>query len=150
PTRAGTLLPASKVTIPAPPEWMIARPRLIDLLAKGTRSALTVVVGPPGAGKTVAVAAWARSDRTPGPVAWVTLDPGDDRPDVFWPLLREGLERAGLAVPGAGATALEESVAGLAADLSSRDTPAVLVLDDLQAIRHASSVVDGLAYLAKH
>src|SRR5690606_30771127 len=102
PTRAGTLLPASKVTIPAPPEWMIARPRLIDRLAKGTRSALTVVVGPPGAGKTVAVAAWARSDRTPGPVAWVTLDPGDDRPDVFWPLLREGLERAGLAVPGAG------------------------------------------------
>lgn len=150
PTRAGTLLPASKVTIPAPPEWMIARPRLIDRLAKGTRSALTAVVGPPGAGKTVAVAAWARSDRTPGPVAWVTLDPGDDRPDVFWPLLREGLERAGLAVPGAGATALEESVAGLAADLSSRDTPAVLVLDDLQAIRYASSVVDGLAYLAKH
>jgi len=153
PVRAGTVLPASKVTIPASPEWMIARPRLLDRLARGARHALTVVVGPPGAGKTVAVAAWARSGRTPGPVAWVTLDPHDDRPDVFWPLLLEGLRRAGFAVRSTAAAALPgslESVPDLAADLSTQDTPVVLVLDDLQAIRSPSSVVDGLAYLVKH
>lgn len=156
PTAIGALPPASKVTIPAPPDWMIPRPRLMDRIAKGARGALTVVIGPPGAGKTVAVAAWAVSDRTPGPVAWVTLDSGDDRPDVFWPLLLEALRRAGATAPVADTASTDSAavdqfpLAELAADLAGRDTPVVLVLDDLQAIRGSSAVVDGLAYLVRY
>jgi LuxR family maltose regulon positive regulatory protein len=135
---------------------MIPRPRLMDRLAKGTRGALTVVIGPPGAGKTVAVAAWALSERAPGPVAWVTLDSGDDRPDVFWPLLLDALRRTGATVPAAAATTAVPTagdqfpVTELVAALAGRETPVVLVLDDLQAIRGSSAVVDGLAYLVRH
>jgi LuxR family maltose regulon positive regulatory protein len=148
-------IPASKVRIPGLPEWMIPRTRLRDRLARGARGPLTVVTGPPGAGKTVAVAAWALSDRTPGPVAWVSLDDGDARPDAFWPLLQEALRQAGVAMTPSGSTTAtswsddQRAVAEFAADPARRDTPVVVVLDDLQAIR-SSSGVEGLTYLVKH
>jgi LuxR family maltose regulon positive regulatory protein len=156
PIHIGALLPASKVTIPARPGWMIPRPRLMDRLAKGARGPLTVVIGPPGAGKTVAVAAWASSERTPGPVAWVTLERGDDQPDVFRNLLLEALRRAGVAATATGREAAtpvgidQVSVAEIAAELAHRDSPVVVVLDDLNAIRSSSAVVDELAYLVRH
>jgi LuxR family maltose regulon positive regulatory protein len=156
PIQIGAPLPASKVTIPARPGWMISRPRLMDRLAKGARGPLTVVIGPPGAGKTVAVAAWASSQRTPGPVAWVTLERGDDQPDVFRQLLIEALRRAGvgaIATRREGATPLctdQVSVAEIAAELAHRDSPVVVVLDDLNVIRSSSTVVDELAYLVRH
>lgn len=155
PVHPGALPPTSKVTIPARPSWMIPRPRLVDRLVKGARGPLTVVIGPPGAGKTVAVAAWASSERTPGPVAWVTLDRGDDQPDVFWPLLLEALRRVGVVAPAGRPAAVPMSadlvsVAEIAADLANRDSPVVVVLDDLHAIRGSSAVVDELAYLVRH
>jgi LuxR family transcriptional regulator, maltose regulon positive regulatory protein len=148
--------PVSKLTIPIPPDWTIQRTRLMDRLTRGSRGPLTVVTGPPGAGKTVAVAAWALSGRAPGPVAWLSLEDGDGRPDAFWPLLREALRRAGVPATPAGTSWADDrqAVTGLAADLASRDSSAVIVLDDLQAIRGpstgVSTGVEGLAYLAKH
>ena len=85
----------SKIGIPALPDWVVARPRLTTRLAKGTRRALTVVTGAPGAGKTVAVASWvaARSAAAPETLAWVTGDDVDNDPDVLWCYLQEALRR---------------------------------------------------------
>jgi len=57
------------------PDWVIARPRLVRRLHRAIGGSLTVVTGPPGAGKTAAVASWALEDqRRPGPVVWVVGD----------------------------------------------------------------------------
>ena len=73
----------SKITPPNVPDWAVPRPRITQQIAEGTRwCPLTVVTGPPGAGKTMALALWAAAE--PGPVAWVGLDDFDNRPGMFW------------------------------------------------------------------
>ena len=55
----GVLAPvlASKITAPGVPGWAVQRPRITKLTAEGRRRCpLTVVTGPPGAGKTMALA----------------------------------------------------------------------------------------------
>ena len=73
---------ASKITVPGVPDWTVPRPRITKQLAEATRwCPLTVVTGPPGAGKTMALALWAAEA---GPLAWVSLDEYDNKPGVFW------------------------------------------------------------------
>ncbi|WP_113698883.1 LuxR C-terminal-related transcriptional regulator [Nonomuraea lactucae] len=73
------------------------------------------------------------SGKPPGPVAWVSLERADLVPERFWPLVAEALARAGaddVCRPVRGA----ERVFGseLAAALTGREPPVVLVLDDFQ------------------
>src|SRR3974377_2367460 len=74
----------SKLAPPRVPGWVVPRKRIERRIADGARGPLTVVTGPPGAGKTIAVASWATSSSGQGPVAWVTLDEYDNRQKVFW------------------------------------------------------------------
>src|SRR6185437_12471332 len=90
---------ASKVTMPELPDWEVTRPRIDMLIAEGARGPLTSVTGPPGAGKTMAVAAWAASTSYPCTLAWITIDDYDNRPRVFWSYVVAALRRAGVAVP---------------------------------------------------
>src|ERR1044072_2572013 len=55
----GDPLLQSKVAIPEPPGFLVARPRLTERVTRGVREPVTLVVGPAGAGKTQLVAAWA-------------------------------------------------------------------------------------------
>ena len=64
PTQADVPILASKITAPAVPEWAVRRPRVTKLIAEGARwCPLTVLTGPPGAGKTMALALWAAAER---------------------------------------------------------------------------------------
>ena len=74
----------SKITAPSRVGWAIPRPRIDHLLDHGTRGPLTVVTGPPGAGKSMAIGLWAVAQTGSDPVAWITLDEYDNRPQVFW------------------------------------------------------------------
>ena len=96
---AGIPILASKITVPAVPGWTVPRPRITKLIADGTRCPLTVVTGPPGAGKTMALALWAAAES--GPVAWVSLDDYDNQPGVFWAYVAAALRRSGAAIPRA-------------------------------------------------
>src|SRR5215831_408767 len=49
----------SKITMPAAPDWAVPRPRLDSLIADGVQGPLTALMGPPGMGKTLAMASWA-------------------------------------------------------------------------------------------
>ena len=60
---AGIPILAAKITVPGVPDWAVPRPRITKLIAEGTRRCpLTIVTGPPGAGKTMALALWAAAE----------------------------------------------------------------------------------------
>ena len=92
----------SKITVPALPGWAISRPRLTRRIAGGAARPVTLVTGPPGAGKTTALASWAAT-AGPGRIAWVTLDDYDNEPGSFWANVAAALHRAGVTVPGGAA-----------------------------------------------
>jgi ATP/maltotriose-dependent transcriptional regulator MalT len=150
---AGDAILASKITAPRVPEWAVQRPRITKLIAEGVRwCPLTVVAGPPGAGKTMALALWTAAG--PGTVAWVCLDGHDNRPEVFWSYVVAALRRSGAPVPKAlpsavrGRPGVPVFLMRLAAALAGRDPPVTLVLDDLHLLTDPM-VPDGLDYLLR-
>ncbi|HEY6274942.1 MAG TPA: LuxR C-terminal-related transcriptional regulator [Streptosporangiaceae bacterium] len=152
---AGDPLLVSKITVPGRPGWLVPRPRLDRLIASGTRVPVTTVTGPPGAGKTMALALWAAGRPPAAPIAWVTIDDFDNRPRVFWSYVLAALGRAGVPVPRTlSATARRYSVdheflLRLAVLLAAQDPPVTLVLDDLHLLT-SDKVLNGLAYVLRH
>src|SRR5262252_4608101 len=135
---AGIPILASKITVPGVPDWTVPRPRITKLIAEGTRRCpLTVVTGPPGAGKTMALALWAAEA---GPVAWVSLDDYDNKPGVFWAYVAVALRRSGAAVPRALSAAARGRAAGraflprLASALAAQNPPVTLIIDDFHVL----------------
>ncbi|MEW2353588.1 AAA family ATPase, partial [Spirillospora sp. NPDC029432] len=155
PTVPGT--PDNAITIPPRPPWFIDRPAPAARLEKGTAGPVTVVTGPPGAGKTALVAAWAaaRPPAAAGRLAWASCDAGMGR-DAFWTLVLAALVRAGAAgaefVPPAARPggADDAFLADLAIELSggAGTEPVVLVLDDFHSPL-SPAVVHGLAFLSE-
>jgi LuxR family transcriptional regulator, maltose regulon positive regulatory protein len=147
PSPADDVLP-SKTLPPVCQEWVITRARIEDRVAVAP---LTVVTGPPGAGKTTAVASWAAG--TDGPVAWVTLDRYDSQWDVFWSAVVAALGSAGVEfrrpLPAPGRTGNHAFLLRLAAELAAQDPPATLVLDDLHQVT-GRDLDDGLQYLIRN
>jgi LuxR family maltose regulon positive regulatory protein len=122
----------------------VARPRLFDLLDGGADAPLTAVVAPPGAGKTVVLAAWVR-ERCPD-AAWVSCAELDRDPVVFWGHVVGALRAVQgerwlevvelLSEPDPDLVAVVDTIsAGLA------EEPAVLVLDDLHVARDSGALV---------
>ena len=144
---------ASKITAPSAPDWAVPRPRITRLIAEGTRwCPLTLVTGPPGAGKTMALALWAAAE--PGMVAWVGLDEFDNRPGVFWSYVVAALRRCGVAIPKA-LRAERERVGDegfllrLAAALAAQDPPVTLILDDMHLLTEPR-VLQGLDFVLRN
>ena len=144
----------AKITVPSVPEWAVQRPRITKMIAQSTRwCPLTVVTGPPGAGKTMALALWAASE--PGPVAWVGLDEFDNRPGVFWSYILAALGRCGVVIP----RTLRSAVRGregddgfllrLAATLAGQDPTVTLILDDLHLLTEPQ-VLKGLDFVLRN
>ena len=140
--------------MPAVPGWAVIRPRIDKLLADGARGPLTSVTGPPGAGKTMAVAAWATSTSYPCTLAWVNADDYDNRPRMFWSYVVAALRKSGIAapqvVPGPGRMAVDHAfLVRLASALAAQNPPVVLVLDDFHLLTEPA-VLDGLAYVLRN
>jgi len=144
----------SKITTPDLPSWLVPRPRLEKQVAQGAERPLTSITGPPGAGKTVAVASWAAGHEA-GPVAWVTVDGYDNKPEVFWSYVVAALRRAGVPVNRAATTLAHGEMAGhvfllqLASSLAGRKPAVTLVLDDFHLLTDGAMLA-GLAYVLKN
>jgi LuxR family transcriptional regulator, maltose regulon positive regulatory protein len=152
---AGDPMLVSKITVPGTPGWLVPRPRLDRLIARGARAPVTTITGPPGAGKTLALALWAAGHPAAGRIAWVTIDDFDNRPRVFWSYVLAALGRAGVPVPRTmSATARRYSVdheflLRLAVLMAEQDPPVTLILDDLHLLTN-DKVLNGLAYVLRH
>ena len=144
----------SKITAPDVPAWAVQRPRITGRIAEGTRwCPLTVVTGPAGAGKTMAVAMWAAAEADR--VAWVCLDEFDNRPGAFWSYVVAALRRSGVAVPKTLQAIPQEPAGvdgfllGLTALLAAQDLPLTLVLDDLHLLTEPGTL-KGLDFMLRN
>jgi LuxR family maltose regulon positive regulatory protein len=147
------VLLATKLYMPGPRPGQVPRPRLLARLDEGVARGLVLVCAPAGYGKTVLLADWTRLRGQP--VAWLSLDAGDNDPARFWRHAVAALDRA---CPGTGEqvapllgppapTSFQGLVMALINELAADE--ALLVLDDYHVIG-SPRVHESLAFLLEH
>jgi hypothetical protein len=65
---------------------------LVERLNQGAQRKLTLVSAPAGSGKSTLVAEWVAASRRAA--AWISLDPGDNNPALFWTYVVTALRTA--------------------------------------------------------
>src|SRR5271156_297327 len=130
------VLLATKLHVPAPRPGFVPRPRLVGALGGG----LLLVCAPAGFGKTALLADWLRASGRP--VAWLSLDAGDNDPVRFWRHVVAALDRAQPGISGQVAplgppvSGCEGLVTALINELAAQpaESAIVLVLDDYHLV----------------
>ena len=84
----------TKLHPPLRREQTVARERLVQRLRAAPGIKLTVVAAPAGSGKTTLLGAWREVEEAERPVAWLTLDEGDNDSVVFWSYVLAALRSA--------------------------------------------------------
>ena len=147
----GEITTSAKFVPPPLPRHWIRRDRLCRRLSQALERRLTVVTGPPGAGKTVLLADWAHS-RPKAAVGWLSVEEADNDPRCFWPQVATALGAQHAMEHAWADDGPSSDEAGLV-DLLSRhptsDRPQVLVIDDFHLIT-APRVLSAVARLVQH
>jgi LuxR family maltose regulon positive regulatory protein len=145
----------TKFYVPEAREFLVSRPRLMERLDQGRTRKLVLVSAPAGFGKTTLVASWTGANELP--VAWLTLDEGDNDSARFLAYLKAALESlpwpAGDEVASRWASLhLGASRSGLTALINELDgfqDDFVCVLDDYHLITRPE-IHETLAFLLEH
>jgi LuxR family maltose regulon positive regulatory protein len=135
---ARRLLAATKFSLPALPSRYVPRPRLHAALDAAAQLPLTVVVGVPGAGKSVMLRSWLHDRPELGSI-WLSCDARDADPPTFWLALGAALARVwpdrwlevGDLVSERDPD-LDDVAISIVNDLADLAEPVVLVIDDVQ------------------
>ena len=72
----------------------VVRDRLVERLRASPEVRLTVVAAPAGYGKSTLLGTWRELEAETRPVAWLTLDEGDNDPVVLWSYILAALRTA--------------------------------------------------------
>lgn len=138
------MLISTKLRIPPVQLNLVARDRLIRRLQAGLRRKLILLSAPAGFGKSTLLSEWVHQLSELGlPVAWISLDEGDNTPRCFWDYLSAGvratrappIESPGPGWGSVGHQPLEDLPTRLINQLGKGDFDhLVLVLDDFHAI----------------
>ncbi|HKV59618.1 MAG TPA: LuxR C-terminal-related transcriptional regulator [Ktedonobacteraceae bacterium] len=146
---------ATKLYIPPLRPEVVSRPRLLERLKEGLRCKLILISAPAGFGKTTLVSEWVASCQRP--VAWLSLDEGDNDPTRFLTYLVAAMQTIAANI-GEGVLGVLQSpqppptesiLATLLNDLTSIPDHFVLVLDDYHALE-AKAVDHALTFLLDH
>jgi len=148
---------ATKLYIPPPRSKIVLRPRLIERLNEGLSSGrkLTIISASAGFGKTTLVSEWVAGCGRP--VAWLSLDEGDNDPVCFLIYLVAALQTIAANI-GAGVLRTLQSpqpppaesiLVALLNEITTVPNNFVLVLDDYHVI-DSKSVDEALTFLLKH
>src|SRR5919112_923500 len=146
---------ATKLFVPSPQPEAVLRPRLIERLDEDLRRKLTLISAPAGFGKTTLVGGWVAG--IPRPVAWLSLDEGDNDPSRLLAHLVAALQtiapNVGEGVSGALQSPqplpTEAILTALLNEISTVEDELVLVLDDYHVI-DARAVDDAFVFLLEH
>jgi len=155
-----TPLLTTKLFVPPVRPDLVSRARLIERLNTGLHRKLTLISAPAGFGKTTLLSEWVAGIEWP--VAWVSLDKGDNDPARFWTYLIAALQtvhadsgNAALAMlqspepPPAPSEGIEAVLTTLINEMRVIPEGLVLVLDDYHMIE-AQPIHDGLTFLLDH
>src|SRR5215467_16120431 len=150
---------ATKFFVPASPHALISRPRLHSLLDESLHSTVTLLSAPAGFGKTTLLSQWLQTrSPTDAPVAWVSLDEGDNDPVRFWTYVFTALDASqpGLCTlflsilqKQQAPPPLQSILTAFTNALLTNTWPLLLVLDDFQVIT-SQTVYTSLDYLIEH
>jgi len=136
-----TPLLQTKLYIPHSQPNLISRPRLIKHLEDGLSRKLTLVSSPAGFGKTTLLSEWIH--KCGQPVAWITLDQGDNDPSRFLKyFITAALQKNEAEIGEEIFSALQSSqppksdilLTGLLNEITEMTQPIVIVLDDYHVI----------------
>jgi LuxR family maltose regulon positive regulatory protein len=135
-----TPLLQTKLYIPHSQPNLISRPRLIKHLEDGLSRKLTLVSSPAGFGKTTLLSEWIH--KCGQPVAWITLDQGDNDPSRFLKYFITALQKNEGEIGEGILSALQSSqppksdilLTGLLNEITEMTQPIVIVLDDYHVI----------------
>ena len=152
-----TPLLSTKLYFPPARPNLVPRPRLLARLQAGLAGPLTMLSAPAGSGKTMLLSEWRQGPGAATPVAWLTLDAGDNDPVTFLRYLCAALERIQPGLAGQMAPLLEgnetprpESVLTLLVNsLSQVEQDFVLVLDDTHLVEEPGPHT-ALTFLLEH
>ena len=133
---------ATKLYIPQPRPKSVPRPRLIERLNEGLSAGrkLTLISAPAGFGKTTLVSEWVAGCGRP--VAWLSLDEGDNDPARFLTYLVAALQTIAANI-GEGVLAMLQSpqpppiesiLTALLNEITTIPDHFILVLDDYHVI----------------
>ena len=147
----------TKLYIPPPRSKIVLRPRLIERLNEGLLASrkLIFISAPAGFGKTTLISEWAAESVQP--VAWLSLDEGDNDPICFLTYLTAALQ---MITPNIGSrllgmiqspqsSSVETIMTALINEIAAIPNPFILVLDDYHLI-DAKPVDDALTFLIEH
>src|SRR5215469_16014077 len=159
--RAGTYeLLSTKLASPRLHSSIVSREPLLTLLDEGLERKLTLLSAPAGFGKTTLVSEWiaTRCERQdPPPVAWVSLDTGDNDPVRFWRYVIAACQEFD-AAPGETALALLRTSARLSwepvlttfiNELARLEHRGILVLEDYHVIT-SPQIHETVTFLLDH
>ncbi|TMC36477.1 MAG: hypothetical protein E6J31_14060, partial [Chloroflexi bacterium] len=141
---------STKLALPRPRPSLVLREPLLARLDEALEYKLTLLSAPAGFGKTTLVSEWiaTRGERQdPLPVAWLSLDAGDNDPVRFWRYLmtacqvfRDHVAREALALlrnmpqPPFEASLTETALTVFLNALAQCEKGGILLLDDYHAI----------------
>jgi ATP/maltotriose-dependent transcriptional regulator MalT len=139
------VLLVTKLHPPFVPAQTVVRERLFARLRAGRGLKLSLVACPAGFGKSTLLAAWRENEARERPVAWVTLDEGDDDAVVLWSHVVEALGRVCVGLPHetlagmvSSSPLLEVVIPRLVNELVEQGE-VVLVLDDFHRLSSAAA-----------
>jgi len=146
---------ATKLYIPPPRPKVVLRPRLSERLNEALHRKLTLISAPAGFGKTTLVSEWVAGCERP--VAWLSLDEGDNDPARFLAYLIAALQTIAANI-GAGVLGvlqapqpppIESILTVLLNEITTLPDNFVLVLDDYHVI-DAQPVDNAITFLLEH
>ena len=146
---------ATKLYAPQARANIVPRSRLIKNLNQGLYRKLSLISAPAGFGKTTVVSEWVSSCERP--VAWLSLDEGDNDPTRFLTYFIAALQTiVPTIVEGVLAmlqtlqpTATEAMLTALINDITNVSDDFIFVLDDYHLIE-AKAIDDALVFLLEH
>jgi len=145
----------TKLYIPPSRPDLVHRSRLVELLNHGLHRKLTLISAPAGFGKTTLISEWVNQANMP--VAWLSLDEGDNDPTRFLSYFASALNTIDRDI---GETALsmlsspqppskESVLTAIINGIASFNHHFLLVLDDYHVIE-SQAIHDALGFLLDH